>query len=121
MALSNIPVLLDGYTLQITEEPTMKMRLDEKSGQEVPATDRDGVQLFVVKLFAKPPAGPSGRRGKGDEIAVTLATDPGDQFEEGDRVGLVDPTVSMWSNDFGAGLSFRAAALVPRVRASAAA
>lgn len=120
MALSNIPVLLDGYTLQITEEPTMKMRTDER-GQEVPATDRDGAQLFVVKLFAKPPAGPSGRRGKGDEITVTLATDPGDQFEEGDRVSLVEPTVSMWSNDFGAGLTFKAVALVPRVRESAAA
>ncbi|MFD7657904.1 hypothetical protein ACFV4N_28360 [Actinosynnema sp. NPDC059797] len=121
MALSNIPVLLDGYTLQITEVPTLKMRMDEQTKQEVPATDRDGAQLFVVRLFAKPPAGPSGRRGKGDEIAVTLTTDPGDGFEEGDRVDLVDPTVSMWSNDFGAGLSFRAVALVPRVRSSAAA
>ncbi|MFT7837583.1 hypothetical protein Q5530_15695 [Saccharothrix sp. BKS2] len=121
MALSNIPVLLDGYTLQVTEVPTLKMKIDDKTQQEIPATDRDGAQLFVVRLFAKPPAGPSGRRGKGDEIAVTLATDPGDQFEEGDRVDLVDPTVSMWSNDFGAGLSFRAAALVPRARSAAAA
>ncbi|MDU0290725.1 hypothetical protein [Saccharothrix longispora] len=121
MALSNIPVLLDGYTLQVTEIPTVKMRIDEQSKQEVPATDREGAQLFTVRLFAKPPAGPTGRRGKGDEIAVTLTTDPGDGFEEGDRVELVDPTVSMWSNDFGAGLSFRAVALVPRARSVAAA
>jgi hypothetical protein len=121
MALSNIPVVLEGYTLQITEAPTLKMKIDDKTKQESPATDRDGVQLYTVKLFAKPPAGPSGKRGKGEEIGVTLVTDPGDDFEEGDPVDLVDPTVSMWSNDFGAGLSFRAMALVPRVRATRAA
>ncbi|XVV03366.1 hypothetical protein ACQPW3_39575 [Actinosynnema sp. CA-248983] len=122
MALSNIPVLLDGYTLQITEAPTVKMRTDDATGVEVPVTDRrDGTQLFTVRLFAKPPAGPTGRRGKGEEIGVTLSTDPGDQFEEGDRVELVNPTVSMWQNDFGAGLSFRADALVPRLRESRAA
>jgi hypothetical protein len=121
MPLNNIPVVLEGYTLQVTEEPTFKMKIDDKTKVESPATAYDGSQLFTVKLFAKPPAGPSGKRGKGDEIAVTLMTDPGDEFQEGDPVDLVDPTVSMWSNDFGAGLSFRAMALVPRVRAAKAA
>ena len=86
MSLSNIPVVLEGYALQITEAPTLKMKIDDKTRQETPATGRDGAQLFTVRLFAKPPADPTGRRGKGEEIGVTLVTDPGDEFEEGDRV-----------------------------------
>jgi hypothetical protein len=118
MALKHIPIVLDGYTLQVTEVPTLKMNIDKETQQETPARAYDGSQLFTVKLFAKPPAGPTGKRGKGEEIGVTLMTDPGDDFEEGDPVDLVDPTVSSWANDFGAGLSFRAAALVPRIRAT---
>jgi hypothetical protein len=121
MALRNIPVVLESYRLMITEAPVMKMRKDDKSGEMVPATDYQGVQQFVVALFAKPRPNADGYQGKGEEIRVTLSADPGDGFEEGMYVSLVSPTVSFWSNDAGSGLSFKAVGLAPQGQVSAAA
>ena len=119
--MQNIPVVLDGYRMTVVEPPAPKVRED---GSFV--TNREGVRQFVVHLFAKVRPGPDGRAPKGEEIKVTLETDPGEGFEEGARVALVNARVSPYeiTGDNGrtvSGLSFRAVALAPAVPAPAAA
>jgi len=111
--MQNIPVMLDGYRLTVVEPPAPKVRED---GSFV--TDREGVRQFVVNVFAKLRTGPDGRVPKGEEIKVTLETDPGAGFDEGARVALVGVRVSPYEikGDNGrvsSGLSFRAAGLAP--------
>lgn len=116
--MKNIPANLSGYKLMVSEAPAMKMRENDR-GELVPATDWQGVQQFVVSLFAKRRPSEDGRPvGKGEEIRVTLAADPGDGFEEGSYVELIDATVSPWAMKEGSdgvrsGLSFKAAGLKP--------
>lgn len=114
--MRDLPVDLSGYRLLVTEAPSMKMR-KTAGGELEPVTDRQGAVQFAVSLFAKRRPGPDGFAGKGEEIRVTLATDPGEGFEEGAYVELVDPRVSPFSltTEDGrtiSGLSFRAAGLV---------
>ncbi|NKQ57584.1 hypothetical protein HFP15_32450 [Amycolatopsis sp. K13G38] len=116
--MKNIPANLSGYKLMVSEAPVMKMRENEH-GEMVPALNwRDEVQ-FVVSLFAKRRPSSDGRPvGKGEEIRVTLAADPGEGFEEGTYVELIDATVSPWAMKEGSdgvrsGLSFKAAGLKP--------
>lgn len=109
--LRNIPVNLSGFRLMVTEAPAMKMRKDDE-GREVAVTDREGAAKFVVSLFAK------AKGEKGEEIRVTLDADPGEGFEDGDLVELVDARVSPYSfkNDRGetvSGIAFSAAGLKP--------
>lgn len=109
--MRNIPINLGGYRLMIAEPPTMKTRKG-KSGQEEIVTDDEGVTRFVVSLFAKI------KGQKGEEIRVTLATDPGEGFDDGDFVELVEPTLSPYAfkNDSGetvAGIAFSAKGLKP--------
>ncbi|ASO21536.1 hypothetical protein FHR81_003179 [Actinoalloteichus hoggarensis] len=116
--MRNIPVNLSGYKLMITEEPQMKMRTDDQTGVESVATDFEGNTQFVVKLFMKQRPSESGQRvPKGEEFAVTLRSDPGDGFEEGTYVQLIDATVSPWQtqrgNRFMSGISFSAMGLRP--------
>jgi hypothetical protein len=111
--MQNIPVVLDGYRMTVVEPPAPKLRED---GSFV--TNREGVRQFVVHVFAKVRPGPDGRTPKGEEIKVTLETDPGEGFEEGTRVALVHPRVSPYEikSDNGrvtSGLSFRAVGLAP--------
>jgi phage tail sheath gpL-like len=109
--MRNIPINLGGYRLMISEAPTMKTRKGKDGTDEV-VTDNDGVTKFVVSLFAKV------KGQKGEEIKVTLSTDPGESFDEGDLVELVGATASPYSfkNDAGetvAGVAFSAAGLKP--------
>lgn len=119
--MRNIPASLSGYKLMISEAPAMKMR-ENKDGEMVPATTFDGVQQFVVALFAKRRPGPDGKPvGKGEEIRVTLEVDPGEGFEEGMYVELIDATVSAWAmkdeqGNVRSGMSFKAAGLKPAGR-----
>jgi hypothetical protein len=111
--MKDIPVMLEGYRMRVVEPPAPKMREDGS-----PVTNREGVRQFVVHVFAKVRPGPDGRAPKGEEIKVTLETDPGPGFEEGAQVALVDPRVSPFEvrSDGGrvtSGLSWRAMALVP--------
>ena len=111
--MQNIPVVLDGYRMTVVEPPAPKVRED---GSFV--TNREGVRQFVVHVFAKVRPGPDGRAAKGEEIKVTLETDPGAGFEEGTRVALIHPRVSPYEikSDNGritSGLSFRAVGLAP--------
>lgn len=115
--MRNIPISLNGYRLQVTEAPEMKMRKDE-SDREVAVTDRNGVTKFVVGLFAKKHQLPGERREKGEEIRVTLDCDPGEDVSDGDIVELIDPRISPYSlkNDKGetvSGVAFSAAGLKP--------
>ncbi|MHA6797779.1 hypothetical protein [Bounagaea algeriensis] len=113
--LRNIPVLLEGYKLQVSEEPTVKTRQDE-AGNEVVATDYQGATQYVVSVFAKPLDENGKARGKGEEIKVTLEAEPED-IEDGTRVELINPRVSHWQNDFGngttSGLSWKATGIKP--------
>lgn len=109
--MRNIPINLGGYRLMISEAPTMKTR-EGKNGQEEVVTDKDGATKFVVSLFAKT------KGQKGEEIRVTLSTDPGETFEDGDLVELIGATISPYAfkNDSGetvAGVAFSADGLKP--------
>ena len=108
--MRDIPVVLSGWRLMVTEEPALKTR--EVDGTSEIVTDRDGVSQFVVSVFAK------SKGQKGEEIRVTLSADPGEGFDEGTMVELVGATVSPYSfkNNRGetvSGLAWRAAGLKP--------
>jgi hypothetical protein len=113
----DIPVMLTGYKLTVVDPPVPKMRQDD-NGALVPATDRQGVTQFVVSVFAKLRVGPGERAPKGEEIKVTLATDPGDGFAEDTRVELIEPRINSYQieNENGrvsSGISFKALGLKP--------
>ncbi|ASR35559.1 hypothetical protein BAY61_11755 [Prauserella marina] len=117
--MRNIPVNLGGFKLMVTEAPVMKMR-EDGNGELVPVLAYGtNEQQFVVSVFAKRrPREDGGRVGKGEEIKVTLSADPGDGFDEGTYVELIDATTSPWAmkDDQGnvtSGLSFKAAGLKP--------
>ncbi|WP_433871883.1 hypothetical protein [Saccharopolyspora sp. CA-218241] len=118
MMLKNIPANMGGYKLMVTEEPTIKMRENEQGVAEPVVNRQTGAQEFVVSLFAKRRVQPGEYAGKGEEIKVTLTADPGEGFDEGTYVQLVDATVSHWENQRGgrysSGLSFRAIGLTPQ-------
>jgi hypothetical protein len=115
--MRDIPVMLNGYKLTVVEPPMPKTREDGQGGQ-VLVTDRDGVTQFVVSLFAKLRALPGQRVPKGEEIKVTLETDPGEGFEEDVRVELVNPRINAYQIDSPdgrsiSGISFKATGLKP--------
>lgn len=117
--MQNIPCNLGGYTLMVVEPPELKMRETEDGKSEVVVDQQSNAQMFVVSLFAKLREAPEGRRRpKGEEIKVTLETDPGDGFTDGDYVELINPRVSPYSiqSKTGtiAGISFKAGGLTPR-------
>jgi hypothetical protein len=114
----DLPVIMEHYRLTIVDPPGPKVREDGSV-----MTDRQGATQFVVSLFAKLQAQQPGQRvPKGEEIKVTLETDPGDGFHEGMRVALVNPRINAYQienkDDSGrvrvsSGISFKAGALVP--------
>ncbi|WP_214368215.1 hypothetical protein [Pseudonocardia sp. H11422] len=112
--MRDLPVNLGGYKLTVVEPPAPKMRDD--NGRLVPIVDREGVTQFVVALFAKLRVGPGEKAPKGEEIKVTLATDPGEGFGEDVKVELIDPRINPYQIDNGpgrvtSGISFKAAGL----------
>jgi len=115
--MRDIPVNLNGYKLVVVEPPAPKLR-DDGNGVQIPVTDRQGVTQFVVSLFAKLRVGPGERAPKGEEIKVTLATDPGEGFGEDTRVELVDARLNAYQIDNGdgrvsSGIAFKAMGLKP--------
>lgn len=115
--MRDIPVVLSGYKLTVVEPPAPKTRTDD-NGAQVPVTDRNGVTQFVVSVFAKLRVGPGERAPKGEEIKVTLLTDPGEGFGEDVRVELIDPRINAYQieSDNGrvnSGISFKATGLKP--------
>jgi len=113
--MRDIPADLGGYALMVTECPERKTR--EVDGRVEVVVDRaTNAAVFTVSLFAKLRAGDGVRRAKGEEIKVALETDPGEGFDEGTYVQLVNLRVSPYSflNDRGqtlSGLSFKATGL----------
>jgi hypothetical protein len=117
MPVKNLPVLLSGYRLTIVDLPVPKTR-DDGSGGQVVVVDRNGATQFVVSLFLKALAAPGERAPKGEEIKVTLETDPGPGFEEGDRVELINPRINSYQIDTEdgrsiSGIAFKALGLKP--------
>jgi hypothetical protein len=114
--MQNIPVYFEDYVQRVVEEPAPKQKRDGSG----PALGRDGAIQYQVSLFVKRiPVEGDEWTPKGEEIRVTLDTDPGEGFQEGMRVELVSPTVSSWemrNEETGrvtSGLSFRALGLKP--------
>lgn len=122
--MQDIPVNLGGFKLIVSEEPAMKMREDRETGEMVPVTDRQKVTQFVVSLFAKPIPAAGQMPRKGEEIRVTLSSDPGEGFVEGMRVELINAVANLYSMPdkedprkiASAGLWFKADGLKPAAR-----
>ncbi len=115
--MRDLPVLLSGYKCTVVEPPAPKTK-DDGKGRQVPVVDRNGVTQFVVALFVKQLVGPGERAPKGEEIRATLETDPGEGFDEGARVELINPRVSPYEikGDDGrsiSGIAFKATGLKP--------
>ena len=71
-AIKDLPVILTGHRLSVVEPPCPKTQED---GTVI--ISRDGVTQFVVALFMKLRPQPGQRAPKGEEVRVTLETDPG--------------------------------------------
>ena len=117
MAIKDLPVELGGYRCTVVDPPCPKTR-DDGKGNQVTVTDRNGVVQFVVSLFVKQRVAVGERAPKGEEIKVTLATDPGPGFDEDTRVELVDPRINSYQIDSPdgrsiSGLAFKAVGLKP--------
>ena len=115
--MRDLPVVLDGYKLTVVDPPAPKTR-EDGNGALVVVTNRDGVTQFVVSLFAKLKTLPGQRAPKGEEIKVTLETDPGQEFAEDMRVALVNPRISPFQIDSPdgrsiSGIAFKAMGLTP--------
>jgi hypothetical protein len=71
----------------------------------------------VVALFAKLQVQPGQRAPKGEEIKVTLETDPGDGFGEDMRVQLINPRINAYQIENNgrvtSGIAFKAGGLTP--------
>ena len=111
--MRNLPVLMTEFKLTVVDPPMPKVREDGTA-----VTNREGVTQFVVSLFAKLRTQPGVRAPKGEEIKVTLETDPGAGFEEDDRVELISPRISAYQLDTPdgrtlSGISFKAMGLKP--------
>jgi hypothetical protein len=109
--MRDIPVALNGFRLTVVEAPEIKQKRDGSG----PVVDRvSGAPLYVVSLFVKQRPVPGQRTPKGEEIRVTLATDPGEGCGEGEWVELIDPRVNAWeirdeeSGRVSSGLAFKA-------------
>ena len=105
-------MLLSGYKCTVVDPPVPKTREDGAGGR-VTVVDRNGVTQFVVSLFVKQRVAAGERAPKGEEIKVTLATDPGPGFDEDVRVELVEPRINSPDGRSISGLAFKALGLKP--------
>ena len=117
MAIKDLPVELGGYRCTVVDPPCPKTR-DDGKGNQVTVTDRNGVVQFVVSLFVKQRVQTGERAPKGEEIKVTLATDPGEGFDEDTRVELIDARLNAYQIDTEdgrsiSGIAFKAMGLKP--------
>ena len=121
--MKDLTVVLSNYRMRIVDPPTQKMRQLE-GGAQMPVVDRNGVAQFVVSVFAKQLVHAGVMTPKGEEVKVTLEADPGQGFEEGMLIELINPRVSPYEirTDDGrviSGLSFKALGLTPVTPAKA--
>jgi hypothetical protein len=115
--MRDLPVVLSGYRCTVVDPPCPKTK-DDGNGGQVVVVNRNGVTQFVVSLFIKQLVGPGERAPKGEETKVTLETDPGEGFDEGTRVELINPRINSYhiESDDGrsiAGIAFKALGLKP--------
>ncbi|WP_043661334.1 hypothetical protein [Thermocrispum municipale] len=121
--MRDIPVVTSGYTFMVTGEPEGKTNPD---GSPYRPKDRNDVELdqpFVVMLLAKPkPVPGQPRRKDGEEIKVNLPCDPGEGFDLGTFVELINPVINTFEmrDDDGrisnAGIWWKADGLKPATR-----
>lgn len=117
--MQDISINLSNYKLMVTEAPTVKTRENPQTGELETVTNRKGEVQFVVVLFAKPIPQQGRRQGKGEEIRVNLPADPGEDFEEGTYVELINGVLNTYEmrDDTGritaSGLWFKADSLKP--------
>ena len=121
--MRDIPVVLEQYKMMIVEPPAPKVREDGKGGW-LPVTNREGITQFVVSLFVRLRPQPGFKAPKGEEIKVTLETDPGEGFHEDMHVTLVQPRLNAYQIDSPdgrtvSGISFKALGLAPAGQAPA--
>lgn len=101
--------------MTVVEEPEVKLKRDGSG----PVLDRNGALQYVVSLFAKRLPVQGERAPKGEEIRVTLETDPGEGYSQGLRVDLVHARVNAWeikdeeTGRVSSGLAFKALGLKP--------
>lgn len=125
--MRDIPANLGGHKLMITEPPAMKTRSIKQSDgsfTEELVVNNSGVTMFAVELLVKERPQPGRKASKGEVIGVTLTADPGEGFEEGDYVELIDLVINPYRIDAEdgrviAGIAFKAAGLKPVARESA--
>lgn len=117
--MKDISINVSNYRFMVTEAPTMKT-FENKEGEFEPVVNkRTGETPFVVMLFAKPRPVPGERTGKGEEIKVNLPRDPGEGFDEGSYVELINPLLNTYemrgeNNEItNAGIWFKADGLKP--------
>lgn len=118
--MDDISINMSNYRLMVVDAPTMKMR-QNADGELAPVVNRNGETQFVVSVFIKPITAPGDRARKGEEITVNLPVDPGEGFEPGTYVELINPVVNMYaipdrddpSKIANAGLWFKASGLKP--------
>lgn len=123
--MRDIPANLGGHKLMITEPPAMKTRSikqpDGSFTEELVVNN--GVTMFAVELLVKEKPQAGRKAGKGEVIGVTLTADPGEGFEEGDFVELIDLVINPYRIDAEdgrviTGIAFKAAGLKPVTRDS---
>lgn len=124
--MRDIPAQTSGYTFMVTGEPEGKTNED---GSPYRPKDREGnrrEQPFSVLLMAKPkPVPGEPRRKDGEEIKVNLPRDPGEGFDPGTFVELLNPVLNTFEmrDDEGrisnAGIWWKADGLKPAARPSA--
>ena len=113
--MRDLSVNFMNYLLRVVDEPSPKQKRDGSG----PVVDRNGAIQYAVSLFAKRIAAEGEWAPKGEEIRVTLETDPGEGYQEGMRVELIDPRVNAWeirdeeSGRVSSGLAFKALGLKP--------
>jgi hypothetical protein len=113
--MRDLSVNFMNYLLRVVDEPSQKQKRDGSG----PVVDRSGAIQYAVSLFAKRIAAEGEWAPKGEEIRVTLETDPGEGYQEGMRVELIDPRVNAWeirdeeSGRVSSGLAFKALGLKP--------
>ncbi|GAB3291804.1 hypothetical protein [Parasphingorhabdus pacifica] len=111
--LKNIPVVLEGYKLRVTEEPEVKTYKNKETGLQEVATDPQNANstLYVVSLLMKQLPSEGRPTGKSFEVKVTVETDPTGQVEEGQLVELHNPRISQWDMNGRQGVSMRASGI----------
>jgi hypothetical protein len=96
--LNNLPLdMSKGFDLSVLDAPVPSAYMDKETGEMIPRLSFDTkTQLFEIVITARPKLKPGRlKRGKSEEITVTLEADNGMPLNPGDQVEFQDLTVSV--------------------------